>query len=92
MEGFGPVQVEVGGHRVEATEQGRADGQRNDFVGDGGRVIVSIRSSDGGFYADNDCGSWSRRGGSSSNLASPGATDSFQIDQNYRRHRAEMGR
>ena len=30
--------------------------------------------------------------GSSSNLASPGATDSFQIDQNYRRHRAEMGR
>ena len=64
----------------------------NDFVGDGGRVIVSIRSSDGGFYADNDCGSWSRRGGSSSNLASPGATDSFQIDQNYRRHRAEMGR
>ena len=64
----------------------------NDFVGDGGRVIVSIRSSDGGFYADDDCGSWSRRGGSSSNLASPGATDSFQIDQNYRRHRAEMGR
>ena len=28
MEGFGPVQVEVGGHRVEATER-RADGQRH---------------------------------------------------------------
>ena len=26
MEGFWPVQVEVGGHHVEATEQGRADG------------------------------------------------------------------
>ena len=64
----------------------------NDFVSGGGRVIVSIRSSDVGFYADDDCGGWSRRGGSSSNLASPGATDSFQIEQNYRRHRAEMGR
>ena len=29
LEGFGPVQVEVGGHRVEATEQVRADGQRH---------------------------------------------------------------
>ena len=35
MEDFGPVQVEVGGHRVEATEQGRADGQRH---GDGVRM------------------------------------------------------
>ena len=26
VEGVGPVQVAVGGHRVEATEQGRADG------------------------------------------------------------------
>ena len=64
----------------------------NDFVADGGRVIVSIRSSDVGFYADDSCGSWSSRGGSSNNLAEPGATDSFQIEQNYRRHRAEMGR
>ena len=64
----------------------------NDFVGDGGRVIVSIRSSDAGFYADDDCGRWSRRDGSSSNLVSPGAADPFRIEQNYRRHRAEMGR
>ncbi len=35
MEGSGPVQVQVGGHRVEATEQGRADGQRH---GDGGWI------------------------------------------------------
>ena len=33
----------------------------NDFVGDGGRVIVAIRSSDAGFYADADCGTWARR-------------------------------
>ena len=26
MEGFGPIQAEVGGHRVEATEQVSADG------------------------------------------------------------------
>ena len=64
----------------------------NDFVSGGGRVIVSIRSSDVGFYANDSCRSWSSRGGSSNNLAEPGATDSFQIEQNYRRHRAEMGR
>ena len=30
MESFGPVHVEVGGHRVEATDQGRADGHLHD--------------------------------------------------------------
>ena len=63
----------------------------NDFVGGGGRIIVSIRSSDAGFYTDDDCGTWSRRGGSSSQT-SQGATDSFRIEQNYRRHRSSMGR
>lgn len=62
----------------------------NDFV-DGGRVIVEIRSSDAGFYADDDCGMWSRRDGASIQAAS-GATEPFRIEQNYRRHRATMGR
>ena len=48
MEGVWPVQVEVGGHRVEATEQGRADGHPH---GDGvrmsrhGAVLTPARGS-----------------------------------------------
>ena len=34
----------------------------NDFVGDAGRQIVSLSSSDAGFYSSSDCGTWSRRG------------------------------
>ena len=64
----------------------------NDFVGSGGRQIISISSSDAGFYTDADCGTWTRRGGSSSNLVSPGDADVFGIEQNYRRHRSTMGR
>ncbi len=32
----------------------------NDFVPDGGPVLVTISPSDQGFYADDDCGRWSR--------------------------------
>ena len=39
MEGFGPIQVAVGGHRVEATEQGRADGHPT-VTGSGCRGIA----------------------------------------------------
>ena len=38
MEGVWPVQVEIGGHRVEATEQGRADGRPH---GDGVLDVVT---------------------------------------------------
>ena len=46
----------------------------NDFVGDAGRQIVRISSSDEGFYSDSDCGTWSRRTGST--LATPAAAGS----------------
>ena len=46
----------------------------NDFVGDAGRQIVRISSSDEGFYSDSDCGTWSRRPGST--LATPAAAGS----------------
>ena len=38
---------------------------------DAGRQIVRISSSDEGFYSDSDCGTWSRRTGST--LATPAA-------------------
>ena len=40
--------------------QGR-DRITNDFVDNGGRVIVSISASDAGFFANDDCGEWTRR-------------------------------
>ena len=33
----------------------------NDFVAGGGRQIITILSSDEGFYSDDDCGTWIRR-------------------------------
>ena len=73
----------------------------NDFVGDAGRQIVRISSSDEGFYSDSDCGTWSRRTGST--LATPAAagsrvsgggaispaTDPGTIDLNRRMYRAK---
>jgi len=32
----------------------------NDFVGSAGQVIVAIAPSDVGFFADDDCGTWTR--------------------------------
>ena len=75
----------------------------NDFVGDAGRQIVRISSSDEGFYSDSDCGTWSRRTGST--LATPAAagsrvsgggaispaTDPRTIDLNRRMYRAKSG-
>ena len=75
----------------------------NDFVGDAGRQIVGISSSDEGFYSDSDCGTWSRRTGST--LATPAAagsrvsgggvispaTDPRTIDLNRRMYRAKSG-
>ena len=38
----------------------------NDFVGSGGRQRVRIRSSDVGFYSDDDCGTWTPQSGGAS--------------------------
>ena len=40
--------------------QGR-DRITNDFVNNGGRVVVSISASEAGFFANDDCGEWTRR-------------------------------
>ena len=66
----------------------------NDFVGDAGRQIVSISSSDEGFYSDSDCGTWSRQGSGfsvSKGAVSSPATDSGTIDRNRQMHRARSG-
>ena len=63
----------------------------NDFVENGGRVIVRIARSDVGFHADADCGRWRRREASST-TASFGATDPWEVEQNYHRDRATGGR
>ena len=75
----------------------------NDFVAGSGRQIVRISSSDVGFYSDADCGTWSRRTGSTlatSNGAESGvsgesvispATDPGTIDLNRQMYRAKSG-
>ena len=43
----------------------------NQFLPGGGTEYVDIHSSDTGFYADDDCGTWSRVGSASSSTARP---------------------
>ena len=66
----------------------------NDFVGDAGRQIISISSSDEGFYSDSDCGTWSRLGSGfsvSEGAVSSPVTDSGTIDRNRQMHRMQSG-
>ena len=56
----------------------------NDFVGDAGQQVVSISGSDAGFYSDDSCGTWTRRGGSA-NVAPSG--NLLTIESNRRRYR-----
>ena len=58
------------------------------------RQIVSISSSDEGFYSDSDCGTWSRQGSGfsvSKGAVSSPATDSGTIDRNRQMYRARSG-
>ena len=66
----------------------------NDFVGAAGRQIVSLSSSDAGFYSSSDCGTWSRQGSGfsvSKGAVSSPATDSGTIDRNRQMHRMQSG-
>ncbi len=56
----------------------------NDFVGDAGQQVVSISASDTGFYADDSCGTWTRRGPGDSVAPS---MNSLTIESNRRRYR-----
>ena len=60
----------------------------NDFVSGGGRQIVTIRSSDVGFYGDAECGTWTRRGSrqSFSTQTAPAVTPST-IERNRQLYR-----
>ena len=60
----------------------------NDFVSGGGRQIITILSSDEGFYSDDDCGTWSRRTGSAQVSST---TDRNTIERNLRMYRAKSG-
>ena len=62
----------------------------NDFVSGGGRQIITILSSDEGFYSDDDCGMWSRRTGSTL-ATSTAATDPATIDLNLRMYQEKSG-
>ena len=65
----------------------------NDFVAGGGRQIITILSSDEGFYTDDDCGTWTRRTGFSSTaetVISP-ATDPYTIELNRQMYRMKNG-
>ena len=60
----------------------------NDLVSGGGRQIITILSSDEGFYSDDDCGTWSRRTGSAQVSST---TDRNTIERNLRMYRAKSG-
>ena len=62
----------------------------NDSVAAPGRQIVRIVSSDEGFYSDDDCGTWSRRTGSTL-ATSTAATDPDTIELNLRMYREKSG-
>ena len=62
----------------------------NDFVAAPGRQIVRIASSDEGFYSDDDCGTWTRRTGSTL-ATSTAAIDPGTIDLNLRMYREKSG-
>ena len=65
----------------------------NDFVAGGGRQIITILSSDEGFYTDDDCGTWTRRTGFSTTaetVISP-ETDPYTIELNRQMYRVKNG-
>jgi hypothetical protein len=63
----------------------------NDFVGSAGQVIVQIRSSDAGFDADADCGTWTKTSGVSTASVGARPKTRSEIDANRRRHRQQIG-
>ena len=62
----------------------------NDLVAGGGRQIITILSSDEGFYSDDDCGTWIRRFGSTL-TTSTAATDPNTIELNRQMYREKNG-
>ena len=62
----------------------------NDLVAGGGRQIITILSSDEGFYSDDDCGTWIRRFGSTL-ATSTAATDPNTIELNRQMYREKNG-
>lgn len=61
----------------------------NDFVAGGGFILVTISSSDVGFYADDDCGTWTRTDSAFSSAISPLSV--FSIERNRRMQDADEG-
>ena len=61
----------------------------NDFLDENARQIITIGSSDTGFYTDSDCGTWTLLG--SQSTASPAAPDIGTIERNRRRYDAHQG-
>jgi hypothetical protein len=64
----------------------------NDFVADGGRRIVEVRSSDAGFLNDGDCGTWTRSSSLTGRAAASGTSDLVGMTKNREAHRARTGR
>ncbi len=72
---------------------GLVDVLANDIYLAAGRQVVSISSSDAGFYSSSDCGTWTRRTGFSTtagSVISP-ATDPGTIELNRQMYRAKSG-